>query len=49
MPYGVNSNTRRLATEGAFAEALDRALLDSELDVTVSCVKDCPARTTGRA
>ncbi|RLU82490.1 hydroxymethylbilane synthase [Streptomyces griseocarneus] len=33
----------RIGGKGAFVTALDRALLDYELDVTVSCVKDLPS------
>ncbi|WP_424892264.1 hydroxymethylbilane synthase [Streptomyces sp. XH2] len=33
----------RIGGKGAFVKALDRALLDGELDVTVSCVKDLPS------
>ncbi|GHG75167.1 hydroxymethylbilane synthase [Streptomyces griseocarneus] len=33
----------RIGGKGAFVKALDRALLDGEMDVTVSCVKDLPS------
>ncbi|MDT0453134.1 hydroxymethylbilane synthase [Streptomyces hesseae] len=33
----------RIGGKGAFVKALDRALLDGEVDVTVSCVKDLPS------
>ncbi|MCC3773334.1 hydroxymethylbilane synthase [Streptomyces sp. UNOB3_S3] len=33
----------RIGGKGSFVKALDRALLDGEVDVTVSCVKDLPS------
>ncbi|MFI9311002.1 hypothetical protein [Streptomyces triculaminicus] len=50
MTSTPQSQARRCAcasAKGAFVKALDQALLDGEVDVTVSCVKDLPARTTG--